>query len=271
LQTNQKVSLQQEFQVNAPFNKSDQEERPCSDTIEIIPHDQGWSSQLGSFGLAETEFNADRQGTDAIVINTTVCLNLEDHEAADHIISRVDHDTPEPDLQDDLGSANLETAPEQEPDMRQNMTGNQTELLRMHEGLGAQNNEPNSMFDMVTSSLPEGNPPTPNGEDSTISPMVQDPESLRQGREPLEVLRMFKETTTSPLSSFILETPKHKGNDIAQAFVLEGGLEMTRKSPRVSGKASKEKSVLKLAQNLVTKKCGIIQIEESLDEMTLQD
>jgi hypothetical protein len=88
---------------------------------------------------------------------------------------------------------------------------------------------------------------------------------MEKGKELHEVLRMFKQATTSPLSSFLLETPKHKAKSKSQTS------DRPRKSHRLSGKGGKGKSVLKLAQDLVAKKCGIIQGEEALDEMTLQD
>jgi hypothetical protein len=40
-------------------------------------------------------------------------------------------------------------------------------------------------------------------------------------------------------------------------------------SPRIKEKRGSGKSVLKLAQDLVAKKCGLIRDDEALDEMTL--
>jgi hypothetical protein len=40
--------------------------------------------------------------------------------------------------------------------------------------------------------------------------MVMDSITEEQGRELQEVILLFKETTTSPLSKFVLQTPKHK-------------------------------------------------------------
>jgi hypothetical protein len=76
---------------------------------------------------------------------------------------------------------------------------------------------------------------------------------------------MFKQATTSPLSSFLLETPKHKANNKFQASDKRGGSDKPRKSHRLNGNDSKGKSMLKLAQDLVVKKCGIIQDDEALD------
>jgi hypothetical protein len=43
-----------------------------------------------------------------------------------------------------------------------------------------------------------------------------------------------------------------------------------RKSPRLQKKNNSGKAVIKLAQDLVAKKCGIIHNDESLDQMTLK-
>jgi hypothetical protein len=94
---------------------------------------------------------------------------------------------------------------------------------------------------------------------------------MEKGKELLEVLRLFKQATTSPLSSFLLDTPKHKANSKSQTSEGDGGPDKQRKSPRLSGKGGTGKSVLRLAQDLVAKKCGIFHDEEALDEMTLQD
>jgi hypothetical protein len=52
---------------------------------------------------------------------------------------------------------------------------------------------------------------------------------------------------------------------------LTGGQhDSRRKSPRVSAKNSKGKSILRLAQDLVAKKCGVIQEDKVLDNMALQ-
>jgi hypothetical protein len=43
-----------------------------------------------------------------------------------------------------------------------------------------------------------------------------------------------------------------------------------RKSPRLKEKNSGGKAIMKLAQDLVAKKCGILKKDEELDNMTLQ-
>jgi hypothetical protein len=77
------------------------------------------------------------------------------------------------------------------------------------------------------------------------------------------------------MSSCILQTPIHKSNTEetskkTKSEPLRKSLEKLRQNPRVSNKSTKGNSIRKLTQDLVTKKCGIIHEEESLDNMTLQ-
>jgi hypothetical protein len=44
-----------------------------------------------------------------------------------------------------------------------------------------------------------------------------------------------------------------------------------RKSPRLREKGARDKHVIKLAQELLAKKCGVIDEEKELDCMTLQN
>jgi hypothetical protein len=53
-------------------------------------------------------------------------------------------------------------------------------------------------------------PPTGESTPAPVSPILMDPGTQEQGHELQEMLRLFKQTTTSPLSSYILQTPKHK-------------------------------------------------------------
>jgi hypothetical protein len=43
----------------------------------------------------------------------------------------------------------------------------------------------------------------------TINPVSMDATTQEQGNELQEVMRLFRETTTTPLSSFVLQTPLH--------------------------------------------------------------
>jgi hypothetical protein len=45
---------------------------------------------------------------------------------------------------------------------------------------------------------------------------------------------------------------------------------MQRKSPRLKAKENSDKSMIKLAQHLIAKKCGIIEEDENLDAITMQ-
>jgi hypothetical protein len=75
----------------------------------------------------------------------------------------------------------------------------------------------------------------------TLSPATMDPELQQQGSELQEVLRMFKETTTSPLSSCILQTPKNKVVLLENIVVSEGGSSnQQRKSPRLNQRTVEE-------------------------------
>lgn len=105
----------------------------------------------------------------------------------------------------------------------------------------------------------------------TASPQQMDPQLQEQGRDLHEVLQLFKATTTAPLSSFVLDTPNYK----TKSTLDEGDVELLnskkpRQSPRLKKKTTKGKSIIKSAQELVAKKCGILQEEEALENLTLQ-
>jgi hypothetical protein len=98
---------------------------------------------------------------------------------------------------------------------------------------------------------------------SSISPTTIDTATQEKGKELQELLRMFRQATTIPLSSFILKTPNHKGITAEKGVEDEAGQEgqkegRQRKSPRLKGKNSQGKSVIELVQDLVAKKCGIL-------------
>jgi hypothetical protein len=93
------------------------------------------------------------------------------------------------------------------------------------------------------------------------------------------MMSLFREATTTPLSSVLLQTPLHKTamqpltqgdqpSPMAKKHPSQGS---QRQSPRLKAKFSKEKSITKLAQDLVAKKCGVLSQEETLDDMTLQN
>jgi hypothetical protein len=107
--------------------------------------------------------------------------------------------------------------------------------------------------------------PAPPSENQNLSPTMMDQATYEQGKDIKELLRQF--TVTTPLSGFILQTPQHNILDQNAEQNKEEGL---WRSPRLKKKNSGGKAIVKLAQDLVVKKCGILQEEESLDVMTLQ-
>jgi hypothetical protein len=105
------------------------------------------------------------------------------------------------------------------------------------------------------------NPPSPQ----CIDEAIQD-----QGRDLLQLLQLFKEANSDPLSSCILQTPKNKTKQNQQLKSDKANVQPNqRKSLRLQEKGTKNKSI-KMAQKLVAKKCGIIHDEEDLDNITLQ-
>jgi hypothetical protein len=61
-----------------------------------------------------------------------------------------------------------------------------------------------------------------------------------------EVLQLFRQATTTPLSTSILQTPEHKNKkDVSQKLVDSKGT--PRKSPRLQAKNSSKRSMIKLA------------------------
>jgi hypothetical protein len=84
-------------------------------------------------------------------------------------------------------------------------------------------------------------------------------------------MRLFKEATTTPLDNFVLQMPKHKITQKEDEGAKNSKLKATsRMSLGDSTKNPKGKSILKLAQDLVAKKCGIIQDDEVSDSKILQ-
>jgi hypothetical protein len=110
-----------------------------------------------------------------------------------------------------------------------------------------------------------------NNAPETSSPVHMDSGTKAHGEQLFQVLQMFKQATSSPLSGSILRTPTHKTivND-TKRIVSADSCDKQRKSPRISAKSSNGKSALRLAQYLIAKKCGIIQNEDSLEDQTLQ-
>jgi hypothetical protein len=128
----------------------------------------------------------------------------------------------------------------------------------------------NSALDMNTNAHePALNVAENDIEQNNISPTQMDPKIQEIGKKLQKVLKLFRQSTSSP-TSFLLQTPKYKAKEVSDkttpAQVSEGD---QRQSPRLKAKKTKDKSILRLAQDLVAKKCGILQEDESLDNMTL--
>jgi hypothetical protein len=87
----------------------------------------------------------------------------------------------------------------------------------------------------------------------------------QQGRDINELLQMFKQANSNPLSPFIMQTPKHKSRED-----IGNQQELQRKSPRQQAKNSAGKTMIKRAHELIAKNCGFLEEGKELDNMTLQ-
>jgi hypothetical protein len=104
-----------------------------------------------------------------------------------------------------------------------------------------------------------------------ISPHQVDQMIQEQGQQLHELLQLFKQTTTMPLSSYVLQTPTHKTPNQTGPEPKDLSMEKKqRKSQRLKEKNDRGKPIIKMAQDLVAKKCGVIDEEKELDNMTLQ-
>jgi hypothetical protein len=94
------------------------------------------------------------------------------------------------------------------------------------------------------------------------SPTQMDSGTKAQGEKLVDVLQLFKQATTSPTHKTITSEARKTPETTSLAS--------QRKSPRLSAKSSKGKPVIKLAQDLIAKRCGIVPEEDTLEEITLQ-
>jgi hypothetical protein len=105
----------------------------------------------------------------------------------------------------------------------------------------------------------------------SFSPQQIDEQTQGQGKELLELLQEFKQATTGPISSFILQTPTNKGKKVSEVSPVETDTQLPyRRSSRLKKKASKDKLLIKMAQELIAKKCGLLNEEKEMEDMTLQ-
>jgi hypothetical protein len=110
-----------------------------------------------------------------------------------------------------------------------------------------------------------------NAGQATGSPIQMDAAMQEQGRELQELMRMFRQSTTTPLSECVLQTPSHKAKLSENTPAEKEKTQTTqRKSPRLKAKKKSDKSIIKLARDLVAKKCGILQEDEEMEQLTLQ-
>jgi hypothetical protein len=89
---------------------------------------------------------------------------------------------------------------------------------------------------------------------------------------PCASTKLFK-TNSVPHSSFILQTPKYKKTETdSQLKQPPTHLKQKKpgKIPRLLQQNTKGKSVLKKAQELIARKCGIVEEDKELDNTTLQ-
>jgi hypothetical protein len=88
----------------------------------------------------------------------------------------------------------------------------QVHMVQVHGRVQA--SEPSIMTGVISPSLHRGSPQTPAvelvGGKDTISPIAIDSKTMEKGKELHKVIRMFKQATTSPLSSFLLEIANNK-------------------------------------------------------------
>jgi hypothetical protein len=93
----------------------------------------------------------------------------------------------------------------------------------------------------------------------------------QQGKDIHELLQLFKKANSELWASFLLQTLVHKAVEAkGKASSSNSKTNTQRKSHRLMGGATKNKSIIKKAQDLVARKCEIIE-EEELDSMTLQN
>jgi hypothetical protein len=95
----------------------------------------------------------------------------------------------------------------------------------------------------VSANVMSGSQPHP-----LVSPQHIDKEIQDQGKEIHELLQLFKQANTEPLSSFILQTPKHKTTTATKPGSKESAQHVEqRKSPRRKKKPNQGKPILKMA------------------------
>jgi hypothetical protein len=81
---------------------------------------------------------------------------------------------------------------------------------------------------------------------------------------------MLRQANSKPLASFILQTPQYKKSSAELPEASEPDKQKnTKRSPRLKEKGTKGNNIIKKAQELVAKKCGILGENQEMDNMTL--
>jgi hypothetical protein len=91
------------------------------------------------------------------------------------------------------------------------------------------------------------------------------------------MLRLFKQSVSSPLSGFVLHAPKNKTSEVGSkqpADPLSQDGQVPRRSPKLKKLVKKKpqsegKNMCRLAQDLVAKKCGVLKDDDTLDALTM--
>jgi hypothetical protein len=87
-----------------------------------------------------------------------------------------------------------------------------------------------------------------------------------------DLLKQYKHAAPAPLSSCLLQTAQHKTAVVEHSSSAPDREKVGPwRSPRLKKKNSGGKTIVKLAQDLVVKKCGAILEEENLEAMTLHE
>jgi hypothetical protein len=128
-----------------------------------------------------------------------------------------------------------------------------------HESMAADTTINSSRVNMMIAEA-NGHPESP-----LASPIRMDTANQDQGKDLQELLRLFKHAISEPLFSFILQTHQHKNKTTAEQ--QDKQKEKQGKYTRLQEKTHDGKTVLK---KLVAKKCGIMEEDQEMDNMTLQ-
>jgi hypothetical protein len=240
-------------------------EQSFSDAIEIVPQ------QLLQW---ETQLQKQRAG------KVDSSINMEDGKM-EQLQAKAQHDPQNPNILIIIPQKELQTDQQRviqtthdlahqnkEADKLQNMNNveakekealpnpvRQSELIETNQEECAQQNSPQMQ--------------SVRNNDLQLSPTEMDQAVQDQGHQLQDLLRQFKNATSAPLSGFVIQTPQRKMKMQVEVTATQGEA-TARKRPRIQKKISEGKTMVKLAQDLIAKKYGIIQEKGSLEEMTLQ-